>query len=170
MWIPRVRGAWENLNSWYGTIEESWIPQGFGYAFGPPKRTDTLSSKQLLNMKKVGVYINESGKSSVMRSKTPNLDQPFQVYWNLEHLLGTRKNRVKGLMSHALSVLVREEEAAKHFTDFAHTERTSVSALLNGEGQRRLLLAINEHGAAGAEVGQQKQEQEGLPPAKRAKR
>mgnify|MGYP001212275268 CR=1 FL=1 len=63
-----------------------------------------------------------------------------------------------------------EEEAAKHFTDFAHTERTSVSVLLNGEGQRRLLLANNEHGAAGAEVGQQKQEQDGQPPVKRAKR
>lgn len=101
-------GTWENLNSWYGTIEESWIPQGFGYAFGPPKGNDTFSSKQLLNMKLVGVYINKSGKSSVMKCETPNIDQPFRVYWNLEHLLGTRENRVKGLMSHALSVLVRE--------------------------------------------------------------
>ena len=95
--------AWESLNAWYEIIEKSWIPQGFGYAFGPPKGTDPFSSKQL-----VGVYINKSGKSSVMGYKTPNIDQPFRVYWNLEHLLGTRENRVKGLMSHALSVLVRE--------------------------------------------------------------
>ena len=100
--------AWKSLNSWYGIIEESWIPQGFGYAFGPPKGTDSFSSKQLLNMNVMGIYINESGKSSVMRCTTPNLDQPFQVYWNLEHLLGSREVRVKGLMSHALSVLVRE--------------------------------------------------------------
>lgn len=100
--------AWKSLKAWYGTIQKSWIPQGFGYAFGPPKGTDTFSSKHLLNMEVVGVYINKSGKSSVMRCKTPNIDQPFRVYWNLEHLLGTRENRVKGLMSHALAVLVHE--------------------------------------------------------------
>ena len=106
-WISNVsvntarRNAWEGVDGWYRIIEESWIPQGFGYAFGPPKGTDTFSSKLL-----VGVYINKSGKSSVMGYKTPNLSQPFRTYWNLEHLLGTRENRVKGLMSHALAVLV----------------------------------------------------------------
>ena len=59
-------------------------------------------------MKLVGVYINKLGKSSVMKYKTPNINQPFSVYWNLEHLLGTRENRVKGLMLHALAVLVHE--------------------------------------------------------------
>ena len=183
-WISNVsvntarRNAWEGVDGWYRIIEESWIPQGFGYAFGPPKGTDTFSSKLL-----VGVYINKSGKSSVMGYKTPNLGQPFRTYWNLEHLLGTRENRVKGLMSHALAVLVPEVSRSvrstkvlasnkpphvpEHLTDFAHTKRTSVSVLLNGEGQcdyaarrrevlRRFLLATNEHGAAGAEVGQQK--------------
>ena len=75
----------------------------------------------------------------------------------------------------------REEEAAKHFTAFAHTERTTVSVLLNGEGQRDYAAwrsyqgggppARLAAGAAGAAaVGQQKQEQDGQGPAKRAKR
>lgn len=150
-----------------GGILQTWNSRKYSVKIGPPKESDTYSNKQLLNMNLIGVYI-ESLNYEVPRT-TNRFDQRPQT---------TASSSSSSSSSVSLD---REEEAAKHFTDFAHTERTSVSVLLKGEGQldyaarrrkvlRRFLLAINEHGAAGAEVGQQKQEQDGQPPAKRAKR